>query len=391
MMTPSTYQEGQIILRKRKRQADVYELRYREYMADGTWSYKREALGTVKELPNKKALMAKVEEVRERINSAPKGIFFSDVARRYVTEHIEANLRPHAQTSAKANLRYLEAHFNTRRIADITPGEIDALVNSLKSQKNPAEDLAKHTRQHIKALAHHVWRKAMLWGYLQAVVNPVSIARVVKGRRPKSRSSVTVTPKLYRKLCEDPELPALVKTMIEVAYFTGLRVSEILGLQWQDVDFPNLVIHVRRSAVGKHVDETKNPASDDDVPLHRDLAKALREWKAAEPVWGGWVFGSPLTKRPYHEMNLQQKHLRPAGERLGVKNLGWHNFRHTFSVDLETAGVSDRVQQKAMRHGDPAMTRHYGKDSPALLEKMRKAQNRVVSIRNKKTGTRGQR
>lgn len=386
-MTPGSYQHGSLLRRKRNRLPDVWEFRYRRYMADGTSNYVREVLGDVKQYPTRKAVMGLVEEARERINAAPKGIFFHEVTKRYKDE-ILPKLRPQTQTTNRGNVGYLEKAFGARRIQDITPGELDVFFNSLMSSKFPGQALSKTTRQHVKALTHHIWRQAMLWGYVSPQVNPVEITRVTEGAGPRVRSSI-VSAEAYAKLLQDPELPGMVKTMMQVAMITGLRVSEIAGLKWEDIDFKNLVIHVRRSAVGKNSNDTKNPYSADDAPMHKVLAKALQAWKRAEPVWGGWVFGSPITERPYHAVNLQRKFLRPAGDRVGISHLGWHAFRHTHSADLEVAGASDRIQQASMRHGDAAMTRHYGKHSPALMEKMREAQDRVVSILQKKTGTRG--
>jgi integrase len=49
------------------------------------------------------------------------------------------------------------------------------------------------------------------------------------------------------------ELPDPLRTMIELGAFTGLRRGELIGLRWQDVDFENLILHIRRS-VGLVVD-----------------------------------------------------------------------------------------------------------------------------------------
>ncbi|MDE2102770.1 MAG: hypothetical protein KGL39_36335 [Patescibacteria group bacterium] len=102
----SPYQEGYIELRKRKRLPNLYELHYRKYMADGSYTHEREMLGTVKELPTKKALMDKAAEVRARINAEPKGVFFRDVAARYKVEHIKVKLRPRSQVTAEGFLVY---------------------------------------------------------------------------------------------------------------------------------------------------------------------------------------------------------------------------------------------------------------------------------------------
>lgn len=95
-------------------------------------------------------------------------------------------------------------------------------------------------------------------------------------------------------------------------------------------------------------------------------------------MWGGWVLGSPQTERPYHAATMLADHLKPAGKRAGCPSLGWHSFQHTFSVEMELAGASDRIQPRGMRHGDAAMTKHYGKHSAALFEGLRDTQSKIV-------------
>jgi integrase len=65
------------------------------------------------------------------------------------------------------------------------------------------------------------------------------------------------------------------RRMVLVAQCLGLRVSEILGLQWGDFSFENRSVLVQRSVVGGRVDDVKTEYSKDDVPLDARLAEAL--------------------------------------------------------------------------------------------------------------------
>lgn len=64
----------------------------------------------------------------------------------------------------------------------------------------------------------------------------------------------------------------------------GLRVSEILGLCWEDVDLENGTLQIRRSVVGGRVEPTETEASEDELPLHPQLVEVLQGWREAEPV-----------------------------------------------------------------------------------------------------------
>ena len=83
--------------------------------------------------------------------------------------------------------------------------------------------------------------------------------------------------------------------MVFVAVFTGLRVGELLGLKWSDIDLQKMVVHVVRSIVMQHVGDCKTEASGKPVPLDLRLAKVLWDWRLQSPypTEEDWVFASP--------------------------------------------------------------------------------------------------
>src|SRR5258708_19765638 len=64
---------------------------------------------------------------------------------------------------------------------------------------------------------------------------------------------------------------------------TGLRQSELFGLQWQDIDFEIGELRVTRSVVGQVVGTCKTEASQKAIPLHEDLIEALKGWRQQTP------------------------------------------------------------------------------------------------------------
>ena len=68
--------------------------------------------------------------------------------------------------------------------------------------------------------------------------------------------------------------------MVELFAFTGLRRGELIGLRWEDVEFEELILHVRRSVVAMVEGAPKTEASMKDVPLDAQTAESLRAWKA---------------------------------------------------------------------------------------------------------------
>ena len=156
-------------------------------------------------------------------------------------------------------------------------------------------------------------------------------------------------------------------------------MSEILGLQWQDVDFENLTIAVERAVVHGRVDAVKTEYSGDVLPLDPEFAAILLNWKAQCPAsLEGWVFPNPTTLRPYHASTIQQDYIRKAGRALGFGDIGWHTFRHTYRSWLDATGATMGVQQKLIRHAHISTTMNVYGD--ALLDAKRQANSKVVQM-----------
>jgi hypothetical protein len=62
----------------------------------------------------------------------------------------------------------------------------------------------------------------------------------------------------------------------------------------------------------------------------------------------------------WHEQFLQGEILVPAGKKIGVPQLGWHTFRHSYRSLLDACGAPIGVQQKLMRHAQISTTMKYG-------------------------------
>jgi integrase len=382
-----SYQQGTVRRVKRKRGPDVWVFRYRRYMEDGTIQRVAVQLADVIECPSKASAKKKAEDMSRKINEQKVCVYFRDLAKKY-DEEVIAHERPHFAQTKRSNMKYLKARWGDERLDEIAriPMHIENWLNGLQSLAHPDQDLSKQTRAHVRNLMHHMMQCADKWGMIKG--NPVSVVRVTKGERMKPRK-FTVSAKLYNALMNDDKLEHHVKVMIQVAMFTGLSASEFLGLRWEDIDFQALEVHVMRSVVGSHIDETKTPARADVVCISGYLADVLAAWKKHPeyPCIAGWVFGSIRTERPFHEATLQTKHLKPAGERAGVEGLGWHTFRHTWRANLrDIADAPLEIQKQMMRHSSPTMTLKYGAYSEEKKKQMRRAN---VAVVQKITGTEG--
>jgi integrase len=179
------------------------------------------------------------------------------------------------------------------------------------------------------------------------------------------------------------ELTDPCRTVTLAAALTGLRKSELFGLQWHDVDFEKNLLYVRRSIVEQVVGQTKTAGSNRPLPLSVELSKALAIWKQTTPYTksSDWVFASPNSRglKPYWANTLLVRHIRPAAVAAGVRKIiGWHTFRRSFATLLQSSGATVKTTQELMRHSTPVMT--LGTYAQAVTSDKREAQDRIAAM-----------
>ena len=91
--------------------------------------------------------------------------------------------------------------------------------------------------------------------------------------RKRSRIPVVLSIVQIQALLDNLREP--VRTMMLVYVSTGLRIGELLALQWRDIDFENLEISVTRSISLQHISECKTEASRKLVPMDAEIAESL--------------------------------------------------------------------------------------------------------------------
>jgi integrase len=151
------------------------------------------------------------------------------------------------------------------------------------------------------------------------------------------------------------ELALRERAMIICDALTGMRRSELMGLQWQDIDFLGLRINIVRSVVDQAVNRCKSEASRKPVVIDNYISTALVAWRQESTYTapGDWVWASPQMhgKQPLWLSTIMRYYIEPAARRAGItKKIGWHTFRHTFSSLIKSLGVDAKVVQELLRH-----------------------------------------
>jgi integrase len=181
------------------------------------------------------------------------------------------------------------------RLTDVKATEVEKWLKSLCFPKTGVP-LARGSRAKIRNIMSAIYSHAIRWEWTEK--NPITSVRQSAKRQ---KAPDVLTPEEIMAFLK--ELADPLRTMIELDAFTGLRRGELIGLRWQDVDFENLILHIRRSVVAMVEGAPKTEASLKDVPLDAQTAESLWAWRHLSPHAGpsDWVFASPHMKgrQPY--------------------------------------------------------------------------------------------
>lgn len=149
---------------------------------------------------------------------------------------------------------------------------------------------------------------------------------------------------------------------ILISLYTGLRIGELLSLEWKDIDFKNKLLFVRKT-VGKisvnHKTKTildlpKTESSMREMPLSKNLTAILKELKVWQQSKSNYVItnkrNKPLDIRTYQQSfsNILKK--------LNIQHYGFHSLRHTFATRLLENRVDIKTISELMGHSSPTIT-----------------------------------
>lgn len=363
----SRYQFGTLTLRKRRRGPDVWQWRYVE-------GGRRQSvlIGTTDRFSTKADALRAVEGYRLKINQNNSQINFravtlGTVLDRYIAEEL-GQVRHDTQVSYRTFLnRWIRPKWGDLELTKIRPISVEAWLKTIPR--------SRQTCGHIRNMFHVLFECAMRWDLTDR--NPISLVRQSTMRRTIPR---ILTPEEFRALLLELDEP--YKTMVLVAGCLGLRASEILGLQWGDLDWDNLTVFIRRSAIGKHIYETKTEGSRKPVPLDPSLAEVLLNHRERSPYNGptDFVFAGESGKPRWRGI-LFAGHIQPAADRAGIGKIGWHTFRHTFSTLIHSMGTDLAVQKELLRHSDIKTTMNIYTQAvaPAKRKAIRKLTQKLLN------------
>ena len=269
---------------------------------------------------------------------------------------------------------YIDKHFKPAlgnvKLSELNPRMLQMFYN----YKTETEGLAPKTIVNINLFLHKALSFAVGEGYMRT--NPAESLNLSRGQKPQI------------EILNRDEQAALIRgsynhrygVFVRLTLFTGLRLGELLGLQWQDVDLRAGMIHVQRTlgrlnkmkrpdAPGENTTEIvvgtpKSQNSMRSIPVLPGMMQELMAWKTIQandraaagdqyqdsgmivtnPL-GGYI--EPRTFRDYYEQILAMS---------GLGHYTFHALRHTFATRAMEQGMDAKTLSMLLGHYSVAFT-----------------------------------
>ena len=258
------------------------------------------------------------------------------------TELLEENKTEKTRTTYLVYLRrWILPTWGREYLHNIKPVVVEQWLRSLGELSNGSK--AK-IRNIMSGLFSHAIR------YEMADRNPITAVR-----QSSKREGVPVILEVEELHRLFEELALRERAMIVCDALTGMRRSELMGLQWHDLDFIGRRINIVRSVVDQAIGKCKTEASRKPVVMDEHIAQVLITWRQESTYTtpDDWVWASTQMagKQPLWLSTIMRYYIQPAARRAGIdEKIGWHTFRHTFSTVIKSLGVDAKVVQELLRH-----------------------------------------
>ena len=288
----------------------------------------------------KKELEAAKEAVRQEFitgRTAQKDALFGPYAIQWYNVYKKPNIKESAQSGYKTALnKHILPVLGDKRLTAISTMDLQELLNS-------KGDMCVTIIENVHHVLESVFKRAYSEGIIQ---RDVTVGLVKPTKEKSSRRALTEAEEAAAKKLMQEENGLLVALL----YYTGMRLGEALGLQWECVDFRKGMIT-----------PPKTKESIRDIPLPDELAEMLvRGFPQAFvfPAPDGTYYRNSSSNRLWRSLMERMAELGPDIETRedGASILTPHYFRHNYASILYNAGVDVLSAQKFLGHANVKVT-----------------------------------
>jgi integrase len=277
---------------------------------------------------------------------------------------IRGRKKSHRLTVASDLRNHIVPFFGEQEMSRIGPQDIERYIAAKLQTHAP-----KTVRNHLNTM-HSLFEIGQRLDWCTR--NPVKLADRPVIKQTETRIKFLDQEELERLLeapYPDDAWGRMEPTLYLTAAMTGLRQGELLGLRWRNVDLPARKVRVVSPFVRGEFGDPKSEGSGRSVPLAARVSEALTGFRETSFYRheSELVFCHPESGNPLDRSKLVRR-FKEATVRAGVREVTFHELRHTFGTRMAAAGAPLRTIQHWMGHADAKTTQVYSHYQPSDTE-----------------------
>jgi integrase len=350
-MTRRSFQQGFVSNPIRTRKGIVFRIRYRVPVSEGKWKHRSE---TLYDLAGKRAareiLGKRLESTSAQIPEAMK-MTLQEFVNTFWKPYLDRrNLKPATRSGYQSVLDYhLFPDLGDIPLTNITPLHIESLVRKKEIQK-----LSPKSIRNILVVFQGIFNVALDNDLIQR--SPIR-----KSHRPDCRrfEKMAWTAEQLKQILD--HVPPEYNCLFTCIALTGLRLGELLSLEWKHIDFDAGVIKVEQGLWRGQIVTPKTIGSARNVPYGAVLGKLLANHKrrSQHDQPENFVFCKPDGQFLNPDV-LRKDVLYPILDRLQLprpkRSAGFHAFRHSAASLINNRTGNLKLAQNLLGHSNLSTT-----------------------------------
>ncbi|HAT9621503.1 TPA: DUF3596 domain-containing protein [Legionella pneumophila subsp. pneumophila] len=254
---------------------------------------------------------------------------------------------------------HLIPYFGEVALQDLKPAFIREWIRGLQVTSKTVSNILIPLRAIIEQALNDEYIKSN-------PLDKIVISKLLSKQTSKSNFKVDPFDKKEVKAILEATHHEQIRNLFQFAFFTGLRTSELIALEWGDIDLAHGIINVVRAVVKKQVKGTKTIAGKRQVMLLPPAIEALNAQMKYTFDLGKRVFHNPRTNQPWEtDHQIRRTAWVHTMKRAGVRYRNPYQTRHTYASMMLSGGENIMWVASQMGHVDTEMVmKTYGKWIP---------------------------
>lgn len=296
----------------------------------------------------------------------------------------------HKKTSIsfdKSMSGYIMEYFNDYNLKDIRSLDIDLFLKYLRTERKQKNGIgmAPKTVKHVYSELDRIFKSAKKRRLIDE--NPMDF--VSQPKTPKKEVKALSEEEMNIFVRELKKAPPRLKCILFILISTGIRRGELVGLQWENIDFIKQEIHIqnnvtRATGYGVIIGSPKTYESNRSIPLSHTLIEALNDYRVQtqnefpnNDIEKAYIFHHRDDLYGPAEPTSLTKTVKNFCKKINIPPYSPHILRRSLATHALTSGADIKSVQNILGHADASTTLNFY--AKADMTQIRTAANKFTS------------